>query len=255
MRILMLFFILLQAIVSLAYSSEGVTGSISTDEQSLKRSQLDIYVVTIVDVKNQVTTNSTPPTGHLIINEVLRGNNPEVKSHSFAFEMVPKQTVGDLQKPKQDWFSRTLQGPADGEKYIVFVYKSDGPRRPGTLMYLLHPVVEFNDYTKSVVLNNMVRAERKPWIQSLTFWMMLILPLLSYCTYACFGKNLIYKTSTFLLPIIGLLLYPIYESGLPTNAKIRIDLFFIIPFLIFNLVLLLRYCWVFFVKDTSPTRR
>jgi len=121
------------------------------------------------------------------------------------------------------------------------------------LMYLLHPMVEYNDYTRSVVVNNMVKAERKRWIQTSIFWLMLILPFLSFCTYSCYHKNTYYKVSAILLPVIGLLLYPIYESGLPTNAKIRIDLFFIIPFLVFNIVLLIRYCWVFFVKETSTT--
>jgi len=128
LRIAIYIFLLHMLSPPFAHPSEGISGSISFDEQSLKRSQLDIYVVTILDVKNQVTTNANPPTGQMIIDEVLRGNNRNITGINYRFEMVPKQVVGDFQdgsKPKEEWHSRTLIGPTVGERYIVFVYKWD----------------------------------------------------------------------------------------------------------------------------------
>lgn len=88
-----------------------------------------------------------------------------------------------------------------------------------------------------------MKTESQSWIHLSIPWLMLFLPLLSVCTAPLAGKNFKYKVITIIFPAVALLLYPFYELGIPPGVLIRMDLLFIIPVLVFNLVLVIKYCF------------
>jgi len=220
---------------------EQLPSNASNLEYLLENPSFDILVISVLEINNENTTNTNPPTGKLKIEEVLRS---KVKSDIINIVLrAPSPEAEDYKSGnwkegplKNSYNIRSLVGPKVNEKLIVFLY----PLNDDSAMDA--EIVDFYKFTKEgkeIVVQNMYE-ELSGWIQNLLAIIILILPIINLVLYLFIKKvtsiqikNRLKKV-VFLIPLLATILYLFYEAGVSPYYYIRVDLFLIYPAIILN---------------------
>lgn len=227
----------------LAAAAQGVVGGERIDPRvaPLSNPKFDILVVTVVGMEPGPFTNGNPPRGKIRIDEVLRG---EEKPRTVQAVWRGSETLNDYDpmpqnkdgrytpgKLKPEWYTRALAGPTAGYKLIIFKVdeRSDGA------FWIQYSYVDSSE-NRAIVLARMAPPERKDWTQVAAFLALLACPFLSLACYLGWQKasvppvgKRILLAAILLLPLIALLIYRYYESGISIHSNIRIDVLLIWP--------------------------
>ena len=208
---------------------------------------IDIYVFTVVELSNEVGTNSRPPTGRIRVDRVIResGNSDrkykEGNTLSFTFrpfthkseDYLGQETIrklihsgADSGAPSfsktEEWKERLLLAPSKDTAIVVYINHST----------VVH-AHEFSDYAAQYITENMDNPARSNNVQIPLFLFILVAPVISNIM---LRKN---KKHQYMF-VLQFAAYLIYESGVPTYMNIRVDLVIIIPILFYGFYCLLK---------------
>jgi len=205
-------------------ASAGVQSVIHVDDSLLSLGYLNIAVATIDSIKSEQWRDQFPPlpVGQLKISEQIRGKMPG----SIHFVPLLYGTPAyEKQSPEQmnHWKGYVLNEFV-GKKWILITN--------GVNVLAAYP---FSEQLRAYIKSHM--ASEGPGDMVLLLLAMLIVGLTAVSRMS--GK--IGTWAPMVLLIMQLGIYAFYESNTPAYYNMRIDLLFIIPAIILNLVLTMRY--------------
>jgi len=213
--------------VTEAVSASEVFPEIYPDTHTLKNPLMYIFVATVDElIPNQdKLLGAEDMTGVLNVTEVVRGNNLEVGAISARWNRIEKPIRVSRSQPPQSPRSLKI-----GDKVIVFSWLDDNGVAVVNYFY------EFTDQNRRKIRTHMAKPERAPKFQLLLFLLMLIFPIIGIVALKLsFSPKIEQATARYLLlysivaPILTLVTYLIYESGISTYSNIRVDLLIIWP--------------------------
>ncbi len=237
-------------LISCPVFASGVVEEVSDYAQFTRNPHFHILVVSVLEINKRVTTNANPPNGKLKVDDIIRGRI--VKPGSYRFLISPPIGGEDIErvtnKPMKEWLEKGYVGPSVGDKLIIFVYTTrEALRKTGTL-FIQGPIYRYTEENRFRVTEQMALPERTVWIQLPLFFVILLLPVASIIFSAISRKKNINKVRkqnlkaiSLLLPLLSIILYIYYESGISSYSDIRIDLLIIWPAMIANGVMIIVY--------------
>lgn len=241
----------------------GVLEDVPDHAQFTRNPHFHILVVTVKEIHERITVNAKPPTGVLVVDEVIRGRL--VKQGSYPFSVSPPMTVIDMQsetyEPKKEWLNQQYTGPSVGDKLIIFVYVTRSTLASHKKLVIQGDIYRYSDENRVKIIGQMVPPERALWIQFPLFFLIILFPvagiLLSVLARrkgALEGRAGTYRVFAFLLPVLSIILYFYYETGISIYSDIRVDLLLLWPATFVSGLLLIVLGLEIFIEKTRKRR-
>ena len=211
------------------FFSFGKTNAEDVSYQFLATIENPNFDISIATVENIDTDNKGVKLVKLRVEETIRGGikpgitNTELRNHSYEGNSISTVKFGI---------------PEKGEKIIVLTIVSGGDF---TVFTELVDFIKYSEQNKKIVLEKMAPAERDISAQLPLFFLIIISPLINLVLFIfllkakiTYYKKKLIRLIIFVLPIIALGAYAIYESGISSYTNIRVDLFLISPALLLS---------------------
>jgi hypothetical protein len=234
----------------------------------LENPHFDAVVVSVLSSDDRGATNGDPPTSRVRVEEVLRGRGqPEFMRAVWQaqpgpgdYEVTARFRDGEYVEPvtEERWYREPLLGPGPGERLIVFY--ADEEADGSVSVQVAYRGTERN-VTNAVA--NLAPPERSAWVQAPLFFVIVLSPV---ACLALFVLSLVRRFPDVLrrrfavavapIPLLALLLYLYYESGISVYTNIRVDLLLVYPALLLAFLfwpaLIVRY--LFERRRSHPLR-
>lgn len=246
---------LLILMLSAVSASSNVMDWIDPADIILDQSFHLIIVAEAVELSKGPYTNSNPPRGIFRIHEVIRGHTRPKSAEIFWVARKPHEDfepwtrgmpedwrIKYYNRPlRGGWHERPFEGPAVGEKLIIFAVEENQLfRRPPLLRAVL--ALRYSKENRDIVMRNMAPADRHPRIQGHLLKLLVLAGPAALILLIVSTKTAGHQKGLFIRIALGisaahLPLYLFYEQGNRTGG-IRIDLLVVYPALVVSAVVL-----------------
>jgi hypothetical protein len=209
-----------------ALAFAAVEERLSADHPLLRNPHFDIWIVSVVEVRDEGATNASPPTVRVIIEDILRGSGRRGPAAAVwrgatrAGDFGPA-APGEASRAKPEWKTRPLPGPAPRDRLIVF-----GRRvQDGSLGVESWAVFRDTPQNRETARRAMAPPERSGWVQGPVALALLAAPVAALLLLRR-GRH---RRWNYVLAPAAAALYAFYESGISLYTNIRVDLLLIYP--------------------------
>ena len=213
-------------------ASPVVDGLPPNVESLLRNPTFSVLVVSITEATVESGTNGSPPHGTLDVEVVLRGRY--FSAEEYRYRMMPSRGGSGYDDLRPEWSTKPLDGPASGDRLIVFSYTSKAVA-PGSVFTLQGPLIRD---TPEVRRQLEARLVHESWLRVPLFFIVLFLPLMalgallvSRNSPPASGSARMLSRLSMILPPLAFLFYFLYEWLLSSAYDIRVDLLLLWPVL------------------------